>query len=77
MAIGFLVALLIAVVFQVISYVLQPKPKPPKPEAAKELDNPVAEAGIPITKVFGRVTVTSPNVLFFGDKAIKNYRINA
>lgn len=67
--------LLIAVAVSVVSYVLTPKPKQPKPEAAKDLDDPVAEAGMPVPVVVGTVTVKGLNTLWFGDKATRQYKV--
>jgi len=73
----FLVQLLVALVLAVISYMLTPKPKKPTPEAAKDMENPTAEAGIPVPVVFGTVTLKSPNCLWFGEKQIYTYMVNA
>lgn len=44
-------------------------PKPPKPKAARlqDFDIPTAEQGRPIPVIFGSVTVTGPNVIWYGD----------
>lgn len=65
---GWFLPLLLAIVFNVIAYLLTPKPKKAKPEAAKDMENPTADAGRPIPVVFGTVTVKGLNVLWFGDK---------
>ncbi|WP_288959812.1 hypothetical protein [uncultured Sulfitobacter sp.] len=77
MPLNFLVQLAIAVVLAVLSYVLTPKPKRVKPEAAKDLEDPTAEAGRPIPVVFGTVTVTGPNILWYGEKSTKTYEVDA
>ncbi len=77
MVAGWLIALLISVAIQIVAYIIMPKPKTPKPEAAKELENPTAEAGIPIPVVFGSKIIKSPNVLWFGDKSIRTYKISS
>ena len=71
-----LIMFAIALAMQVVAYLLMPKPKQPKPDAARDLENPVAEAGKPIPVVFGTVTVKGLNVLWFGDKQVKEYEIN-
>lgn len=58
----------------VISFVLAPKPPQAKPPALDELDVPTAEPGRPIPVVFGRVRLTSPNVVWYGDLAYRPVR---
>jgi hypothetical protein len=65
---------LISIAIQIIAYIIMPKPKPPKPEAAQDLKNPTAEAGRPIPVVFGTLTVKGVNILWFGDKSIRTYK---
>lgn len=72
---AFWVAFLVALALNIISYMLMPKPKASKPEAATDMDNPTADAGRPIPVVFGEVTISSPNVLWFGEKSIKTYSV--
>lgn len=61
----------LAVGMLILSYLLTPKPKGPKPPSVDELDEPSAEAGKPIPKVFGSMMLTSPNLLMYADKAIE------
>lgn len=61
----------------VISYALAPKPKQPKPEAAKQMDDPVAEAGIERPVLFGTMIMKQLNVLWFGDKRMHEYEVKA
>lgn len=68
MAIPFLVPLIIGLALSYASFLLAPKPKPPKPPAAKDMESPTAEAGRPIPQVFGSVTITSLNNLGYWDK---------
>ncbi len=75
--VGFLVALLVAVALSIISYAITPRPKAPKPEAAKQLEDPVAEAGIERPVPFGTIIVTQLNVLWFGDKSMREYQVKA
>ena len=77
MALPFLVTLLISLALNVISYLLTPKPKQAKPPAAADLEDPTAEAGRPIPVVFGTMTVTGLNVLWFGEKRVREYYIKA
>ncbi len=74
---AFWVLLAIAIALLVVSYLLMPKPKGPKPEAATEQDNPTAEAGRPIPVPFGTLVIKSPNCLWFGDKSMRTYKIKA
>lgn len=60
----------LAVAMLVVSYLLAPKPKGPKPPSVDEIDNPTAEAGKPIPKVFGSIMLTSPNLIMYADKSI-------
>jgi len=68
MPIPFLASLLIGVAFQVIGYLLMPKAKGPKPEAAREQDRQTAESGKPIPVIFGSMTLSSGNLLGEFDK---------
>lgn len=75
--INFIIQILVALALNIIAYLIMPKPKTAKPAAVKDLDDPVAEAGMPIPVVFGTVTVKGLNVLWFGDKAKYTYQVNA
>lgn len=77
MVAGWLVALLISVAVSIASYIIMPKPKAPKPEAAKELENPVSEAGIPVKVVFGSKLIKDPNIIWYGEKTIRTYKVKA
>lgn len=74
---GWFLALLISLAVQVVSYLLTPKPKGPKAEAAKDLENPTADAGRDLPVVFGTVTVKSPNCLWHGEKSKVTYKVKA
>jgi hypothetical protein len=69
MPIPWIVSLLIGVALSIISYLIMPKPKQPKPEAAKDLESPTADAGRPMLKVFGSLTVKGLNIIYYGEKA--------
>lgn len=73
----FWLILVAAVAAVALSLLLMPKPKTPRPDAAKDLDDPTAEAGKPIPVVFGRGTVKGLNVLWYGDKGIATYKVKA
>lgn len=70
-----LVSLLISVAISVLSYVITPKPKTPKPQAATQADNPTAEAGRPKPVVFGTMRVKELNVLGYWDKATQQFQV--
>lgn len=74
---AFITQVVISLVLSVVAYVLTPKPKQPKPDAARDMDNPTAEAGRPIPVVFGTVIVKGLNVLWYGDKSTKTYEVKA
>ena len=74
---GWLAMLLISVAISALSYVIMPKAKPPKPQAAKEMDSPVAQAGKPVSVVMGTIICTELNILWTGDKSIKTYDTTA
>ena len=73
----FWVTLLISIAINVVAYLIMPKPKVAKPEAAKDLENPTAEAGRPIPVVFGTITVKGLNVLWFGEKKTREFEVDA
>ena len=70
-----LIYLIVAVALSVLSYMLAPKPKAPKPDAAQDLQDPVAEAGMPIPTVFGTITVKGLNCIWYGDKRKIRYKV--
>ena len=72
---NFVVQILIAVALTVVAYLLMPKPKRPKPPAAKDMDGPTAEAGRPIPVIFGTITIKGVNCLWYGDKRMQEYEI--
>lgn len=74
---AFFVQLAIAIAISVIAYLIMPKPKTPRPEAAQDLEAPTAEAGRPIPVIFGTLMVKGGNVLWFGDKSIVTYKTSA
>ncbi len=56
----------ILVVAIVIAVSMSPKPPSAKPPSLSDIDVPTAEEGRPIPVIFGVVTVTSPNVVWYG-----------
>ena len=73
----FIVQILVSIALSLLAYMLAPKAKPAKPEAAAEMENPTADAGRPIPVVFGTMTLKGPNFLWYGDKSIAEYTVNA
>jgi hypothetical protein len=65
----------IAIAINIVAYLIMPKPKRAKPEAAKDWDLPTAEAGRPQMVPFGTVTIKSPNVIYFGEPGTKRYEV--
>jgi hypothetical protein len=61
------VQVVLFIVSAVLSYLLAPKPPQPKPASLSDFDIPTADEGRPIPVVFGTVTVTGPNVVWYGD----------
>lgn len=75
--VAWFVPLLISMALNVVAYLLMPKPKAAKPEAAKDMDGPTADAGRPIPVIFGEITVKGPNVLWYGNKYFRSYQVKA
>jgi len=73
----FIVQILVSIALSFLAYLLAPKPKQAKPEAAAEMENPTADAGRPIPVVFGTVTIKAPNFLWYGEKTVKEYTVKA
>ncbi len=75
--VGWLIPLLIGMALNVIAYLLMPKPKQNKPDAAKEMEKPTAEAGRPIPALFGTITIKGSNILWWGEKYMREYKVSA
>lgn len=71
-----LVMFVVSLAISYAAYLLAPKPKQPKHEAA-DLNAPTVSAGRPIPVVFGTMLIKSPNVLWFGDKQQYDYEVKA
>lgn len=69
--------LLIAFALNVVAYLIMPKPKTPKPEAARDLENPTAQAGRPVPVPFGTLTIKGLNILWYGEKSRRDYEVKA
>lgn len=74
---AFFVQLLVGITLMVLAFLIMPKPKPEKPAASRDLENPTAEAGRPIPVVFGTMFVKGGNVIDYMDKGKKDLQINA
>jgi hypothetical protein len=74
---AFFIQVVIAIVLAVLAYVLTPKPKQPKPPAASDLESPSVDAGRPVPVVFGTITVKGLNILWYGDKQVREYEVKA
>jgi hypothetical protein len=61
--IGYIVVMIVAAILAVA---LAPKPQVPKPASLSDFDVPTAEQGRPIPVVFGTITITGPNVIWYG-----------
>jgi hypothetical protein len=66
-----------AVALTAVSYLLRPKIKAPKPDAVKDLEDPVAQAGMPVPVPFGSPTIKGLNVLWFGEKQVRTVKQKA
>jgi hypothetical protein len=69
---NFWIQLAILVVTALIAKALAPKPPKPKPASLSDFDLPTAEAGRPLPVVFGTVTITGPNVVWYGDLGVES-----
>lgn len=68
---NFWVNLAILVVTTLISRALAPKPPKQKPPTLEDFQLPTAEAGRPVPVVFGEVTITGPNCVWYGDLGVE------
>lgn len=59
--------LIVLVVAALVSAALAPKPSTPKPASLADFDVPTAEEDREIPVVFGTVTITGPNVIWYGN----------
>lgn len=75
--VAWLIPLLISLAISAASYLITPKPKAPKPPAVQQADAPTADAGKPIPVIFGTITVTELNVLWFGESTYRQYDVKA
>lgn len=64
--------LIIGLALMIIGYLIMPKPKAATPTQMQELEGPTASGAQPIIKIFGDLTIKSPNILWYGN--IRNAR---
>ena len=71
------IPLLISLAINIVAYLIMPKPKQPKPEAAKQSEAPTADAGKPFSVVFGTMTVKEGNIVWYGNQYHREYEVKA
>ena len=69
------VNILVGLAFQILGYLIMPKQKQELPSES-ELDDPTVESK-PICRVWGSVTITSPQLVGKWDKAMVKRKANA
>lgn len=72
---GFWLGLIFALALNVVAYLIMPKPKVGRHEAARDFQDPTADAGRPIPVVFGTINVSGLNVLWYGNKSISKRKV--
>lgn len=65
-----LTGILVGLAFQILGYLLAPRPEGQEPPSKDDVETPTAERGKPIPVVFGSVTIMSPNNIGMWDKAV-------
>lgn len=75
MAAAWLVALIVTVALNVVAYLITPKPKGPKPQAAEQAESPTAEAGKPIPVLFGTARLSETNIIGWWDKSTRQFQV--
>lgn len=68
---NFWIQLAILVVTSILAKALAPKPPKQKPPSLSDFDIPTAEENRPVPVVFGTVTITGPNVVWYGDYEVE------
>jgi hypothetical protein len=72
---AWITTLLVQLAILVVSYALAPKPKTPKPDAAKQSEAPTADAGKPKPVVFGTIEVKGLNCLGYYDQYMSSFKV--
>lgn len=75
MVADWIIALIVTIALNVVAYVITPKPKGPKPEAAQQAEAPTAEAGKPIPVLFGTARLSETNILGWWEKGTRQYQV--
>ena len=70
------IPLLVGLAINIVAYLLMPKPKQPKPPAAKDMEAPVAEQGKPIPVLSGTMTIKGMNILAIGNRKKDVYEVD-
>lgn len=73
----FLLQLVVGVALQVVGYLMMAQAKTNSKSEVDDMEDPTAEAGIPICVVFGENEVTGVNILWFGDKTTTTREVDA
>jgi hypothetical protein len=71
---AWIIAVVVAVAVAALAMVLMPRPKAPRSDATKDLEDPTADASMPVPVPFGTITVKGLDVLWFGDKGSRTYK---
>jgi predicted phage tail protein len=69
------VALLISLAISTVAYLIAPKAKTDQPDSTTDMDDPTAEAGRPIPVLFGTMTISGLNILWYGEKRTTTYTV--
>ena len=64
---AWLINLFIGILFSYISFLLRPKPEPPKPATLEDFNIPVTKQGSEIPVVYGTTWIKAPQVHWYGD----------
>lgn len=75
--VGFLATFLIALAVTTVGYLLKPSIKTNKPAAATDLEDPTSDAGREFPVLFGDMTIKSGNILYYGEKSTRQYKVKA
>lgn len=73
---NWVIQVIIAVVLQVTSLLLMPRPQTARPDSARDFEAPTADAGRPQPVVVGTVRVKGLNVLGAWDKSSYPYQVS-
>lgn len=73
--VAWFIPMLVSFAISVITYLIMPKPKAAKPQAAKDMESPTSEAGRELPVPFGTVLIKSPNALDSSEKNIRTYEV--